>query len=105
MPDDVQQALLRDLLDSARAIQRYLAGVNRDAFLANPEKQDAVLRRFEILGEVASRISPATQALFPEAPFAPCAACATSSLTITAKWTSISSGNPPSTTFPLLSPS
>jgi len=69
MPDDVQQALLRDMLDSGRAIQRYLLGVNWEAFLANPEKQDAVLRRFEIIGEAASRISSETRALFPEIPF------------------------------------
>jgi uncharacterized protein with HEPN domain len=69
MLDDVQEALLRDLLDSARAIQGYLARLNREAFLADPEKQDAVLRRFEIVGEVAGRISPQTQALFPQVPF------------------------------------
>ena len=69
MPDDLQQALLRDLLDSARSIQRYLDGVSRETFMANTEKQDAVLRRFEIIGEVASRLSPETQALFPGLPF------------------------------------
>ena len=69
MPDDLQQALLRDLLDSARAIRRYLVGVSREAFMADMEKQDAVLRRFEIIGEAASRLSPATQALFPNLPF------------------------------------
>lgn len=69
MPDDLQQALLRDLLDSARAIRRYLAGVSHEAFMADTEKQDAVLRRFEIIGEAASRLSPATQTLFPNLPF------------------------------------
>ncbi|MBI5766691.1 MAG: DUF86 domain-containing protein [Verrucomicrobia bacterium] len=69
MPDDLQQALLRDLLDSARAIRRYLDGVSREAFMANAEKQDAVLRRFEIIGEAASRLSPETQTLFPGLPF------------------------------------
>jgi uncharacterized protein with HEPN domain len=69
MFDDLQQALLRDLLDSALAIQRYLDGVSREAFMANMEKQDAVLRRFEVIGEVASRLSPETQAHFPGLPF------------------------------------
>jgi hypothetical protein len=32
MLDDVQQALLRDILDSARAIQRYLSGVSHEAY-------------------------------------------------------------------------
>jgi uncharacterized protein with HEPN domain len=69
MPADLQQALLRDLLDSARAIRRYLSGVSREVFMADIEKQDAVLRRFEIIGEAASRLSPETQALFPGLPF------------------------------------
>ena len=37
--------------------------------MANQEKQDAVLRRFEIVGEAASRLTPETQARFPTLPF------------------------------------
>ena len=69
MPDEKQDGLLLDILESARCIQRYLTGVNREGFLANQEKQDAVLRRFEIIGEAASRLSPETQASFPTVPF------------------------------------
>lgn len=64
-----QSGLLRDMLDSARMIQTYLANVNHDEFLTDSEKQDAVLRRLEIIGEAASRLSPETQALFPDLPF------------------------------------
>ena len=46
-------AYLRDVLDSARAIGRYLAGISRDQFENNSEKQDAVIRRFEVIGEAA----------------------------------------------------
>ena len=69
MLDDRQSGLLRDVLDSANSIRAYLAGVNHDEFLAGQEKQDAVLRRFEIIGEAASRLAPETQALFPTLPF------------------------------------
>ena len=69
MLDDRQAGLLRDVLDSARLIETYLSGVSWEAFLADAEKQDAVLRRFEIVGEAASRLSPETQALFPTLPF------------------------------------
>ncbi len=69
MPDERQNGSLRDMLDSAKAIRNYLAGVSRPEFFANPEKQDAVLRRFEIIGEAASRLYPETQALFPALPF------------------------------------
>ncbi|HVT90127.1 MAG TPA: DUF86 domain-containing protein [Tepidisphaeraceae bacterium] len=60
---------MRDILDSAQSIRTYLTGVSHEQFLANPEKQDAVLRRFEIIGEAASRLSPETQSLFPNLPF------------------------------------
>ncbi len=57
------------MLDSATVIRTYLAGVSQAAFMANSEKQDAVLRRFEIIGEASSRLAPETQALFPGLPF------------------------------------
>jgi uncharacterized protein with HEPN domain len=38
-------AYLRDILDSARAIRSYLAGVSREQFEANSEKQDGVNAR------------------------------------------------------------
>jgi uncharacterized protein with HEPN domain len=69
MPAEKQPGLLRDILDSARAIQKYVGGVTREQSMANSEKQDAVLRRLEIIGEAASRLSPETQALFPNLPF------------------------------------
>lgn len=69
MPDDRQSGLLRDMLDSALLIRTYLASVDRDAFLRDSEKQDAVLRRFEIIGEAAGRLSPEAQGLFPGIPF------------------------------------
>lgn len=42
------------MLDSALVIRGYLQNVNRERFMANTEKQDAILRRFEIIGEAAS---------------------------------------------------
>ena len=69
MSDDRQSGLLRDMLDSAILIRTYLGSVDRNAFLADSEKQDAVLRRFEIIGEAASRLSPEAQTLFPGIPF------------------------------------
>ncbi len=69
MLGEKQHGLLQDILDSARMIQAYLANVSEVNFMANPEKQDAVLRRFEIIGEASSRLAPETRALFPELPF------------------------------------
>lgn len=69
MSDDRQSGLLQDMLDSAILIRTYLASVDRGSFMADLEKQDAVLRRFEIIGEAASRLSSESQALFPGIPF------------------------------------
>ena len=40
MLDDKQNGLLRDILDSATAITRYLDGVSRENFFSNTEKQE-----------------------------------------------------------------
>ncbi len=69
MLSEKQHGLLRDILDSANIIRGYLAGVSEVEFMANSEKQDAVLRRFEIIGEASSCLAPETQALFPAIPF------------------------------------
>jgi uncharacterized protein with HEPN domain len=69
MLSEKQHGLLQDILDSACVIQTYLAGVSEEAFMQNTEKQDAVLRRFEIIGEASNRLAPETQVLFPGLPF------------------------------------
>ena len=43
--------------------------LGRDAFLADPKTQDAVIRNFEIIGEAAKRVSAATQILEPGIPW------------------------------------
>ena len=69
MLDEKQAGLLLDIIDSALMIRGYLKGIDQEKFTGNFEKQDAVLRRFEIIGEAASRLAPETQALFPNLPF------------------------------------
>lgn len=69
MRDKFQTSLLADMRDSAVAICAYLKGIDKDGFYADGEKQDAVLRRLEIIGEAAGRISPEVQKEFPGIPF------------------------------------
>ena len=59
-------AYLADMLDAAKAIQRFTAGVSFDDFKANEEKYEAVNRKFEIIGEAARRLSPQAREKFPE---------------------------------------
>lgn len=74
MLSEKQHGLLRDLLDSAKIIKTYLEGITEAVFMQNIEKQDAVLRRFEIIGEAANRLAPETQGFSPGCPSVRCAA-------------------------------
>lgn len=47
---------LQDILESIGHIQRFLEGVSEDKFYKNVEKQDAVLRRLEIIGEAVKHL-------------------------------------------------
>ena len=62
-------AHLADILDSARIIQQHLVGMSRDQFLADLRTQDAVIRRFEIIGEAARHLSPAALKALPDVPW------------------------------------
>lgn len=67
MPKD--NAYLADILDAAKAIQRFIAGVSLEQFKKNEEKYEAVNRKFEIIGEAARRLSPEAQKQFPQIPW------------------------------------
>ena len=62
-------AYLEDILQSAKAIRRFLAGVSLEDFKTNEEKYEAVNRKFEIIGEAARRLSPEALKIFPEIPW------------------------------------
>jgi uncharacterized protein with HEPN domain len=64
-----QHAHLHDMLEAARLIRGYLAGVGFDEFWHNSEKRDAVALRISVLGESAHRIDKATEAALPGIPF------------------------------------
>ena len=44
--------LLKYILECADLVAEYIAGIERDQFLDDQEKQDAILRRLEIIGQV-----------------------------------------------------
>lgn len=64
-----QLGRLRDILEAARLIVSYLKGTTETDFLANNEKQDAVIRRIEIIGEATAHLPEATRQAIPELPF------------------------------------
>jgi uncharacterized protein with HEPN domain len=63
------QAFLLDILQSARMALSYLHGLDREEFLADTMRQDSVLRRLEIIGEAARRVSAQTRSSHPGIPW------------------------------------
>ncbi len=64
-----QLGRLRDILQAARLIASYLKDTTEADFLANSEKQDAVIRRIEIIGEATAHLTETTRQAIPELPF------------------------------------
>jgi len=60
---------LTDILESINAIEQYIAGFTLESFEENLEKQDAVMRRLEIIGEAARQMPEAFKAEHPEVPW------------------------------------
>ncbi len=63
-----QLGRLRDILEAARLIATYVANTTGTAFCADTQKQDAVIRRIEIIGEAAAHLSEETRQAIPELP-------------------------------------
>lgn len=66
MPDD--WARLRDILDAARIVERY-ASAGEVAFQDDQMRQDAVVRRLEIIGEAVKKLSPPHRLEYPGVPW------------------------------------
>jgi uncharacterized protein with HEPN domain len=64
-----QLGRLRDVLDAAKLIASYVKDTSEADFRTNTEKQDAVIRRLEIIGEATAHLSDATRQAVPELPF------------------------------------
>lgn len=60
---------LEDILDCIKRITDYTEGITESDFENNIEKQDAVIRRIEIIGEAVKNISNLTRVKFPKIPW------------------------------------
>ena len=63
-------AFLLDILESAKLALAYVRGLTWEQFLASREKQDSVIRRLEVIGEAARRVSPETRRRMADLPWA-----------------------------------
>lgn len=60
---------LVDILDAARLAVQYVQGKDLDGFINDIQCQDAVIRRLEIIGEAARRVSDEIREACPELPW------------------------------------
>lgn len=58
--------LIADIIESIEKIERYIAGLDRDAFLEDEKTVDSVVRNLEIIGEAANRLPESVTARHPE---------------------------------------
>lgn len=62
-------AFFEDILKSIGLIESYLENKTEDDFMYSQQMQDAVVRRIEIIGEAAKRISNETKKRYPQIPW------------------------------------
>ncbi|HOP47359.1 MAG TPA: DUF86 domain-containing protein [Desulfobacteraceae bacterium] len=67
MPRDNEY--LTDILEACKLIISYTSDMTKDDFLNDAKCQDAVIRRFEIIGEAARRISDELKSEYPQIPW------------------------------------
>lgn len=63
------KAYLLDILEAAKLAVTYVGDKTKEAFLKDLQCQDAVIRRLEIIGEAARRISEKTKNTFRNIPW------------------------------------
>lgn len=57
---------LLDILEAAKLAIEYIGEKTREEFFSDSQCQDAVIRRLEIIGEAARRISEETRTAYPD---------------------------------------
>ena len=61
--------LLQDMRESMQKIARYVAGMDRAAFLADDKTADAVVRNVEIIGEASNQLPEDFKTRNPQVPW------------------------------------
>lgn len=60
---------LEDILESISRIEEYTEDLSEKEFYNNIERQDAIVRRFEIIGEAVKQISQELKDKYPDVPW------------------------------------
>lgn len=61
MAERIHHHFLNDMLDAVRAAREFTAGIDYAAFCSSREKQFAVVRALEVLGEAANHVPEAVR--------------------------------------------
>ncbi len=64
-----QSAFLNHILDAIKKIEKYIQGVDEEAFKKNDLVQDGVIRQIEIIGEAVKRLSEDLTSQSPDVPW------------------------------------
>jgi uncharacterized protein with HEPN domain len=60
---------LQDILESILNIEQYISDITEQEFIQNQEKQDAVIRRLEIIGEAVKKVPEEIKNEFDNVPW------------------------------------
>ena len=63
------QACLFDIAEAARLAVSYVEQTTKQEFSSDTKTQDSVIRRLEIIGEAARRVSEETRNAYPDLPW------------------------------------
>ena len=58
--------LVEDIWEAVEKIERYVSGMDHDAFVADEKTIDSVVRNLEIVGEAANRLPQNFRRQYPE---------------------------------------
>jgi len=64
-----QSTFLHHILDAIVKIEKYIQGIDEEAFKINDLVQDGVIRQIEIIGEAVKRLSQELTNQFPHIPW------------------------------------